>query len=281
MRKARPIVFLKGRQVFMDENALVLYDKAGAVAKITLNRPKARNALSRALIRGLSDALDAACADDGVHVVVLAAAGEKAFSAGFDIKESISDPSSTSSTAAGSPTRNSVRGARSGTAKNPSSPRCRATASAGGCISRSCATHRRVRRREVRRAGAGLLLRADILIEPWKLPMNKARELLYLGEYLSAQELFDCGVVNRVVPFAELETTAMALAEKIAAMPADAVQMLKYQLNKTYEMQGMTHAMDFAKELFNLCRINQAQTQETFNKIVREEGLTAALASRQ
>lgn len=54
--------------------------------------------------------------------------------------------------------------------------------------------------------------------------------------------------------------------------------MLKYEINKTYEIMGMRNAMDFAAEMFNLCRINQVQEQAEFNKIVNEQGLKAALA---
>lgn len=52
--------------------------------------------------------------------------------------------------------------------------------------------------------------------------------------------------------------------------------MLKYEINKTYEIMGMRNAMDFAAEMFNLCRINQTQEQAEFNRIVKEQGLKAA-----
>ena len=59
---------------------------------------------------------------------------------------------------------------------------------------------------------------------------------------------------------------------------AESIRMLKYEVNKTYEIMGMRNAMDFAAEMFNLCRINQVQEQSEFNKIVNEQGLKAALA---
>lgn len=65
---------------------LVLYDVADRVATVTLNRPEARNALSRALLRALTDALARAEGDDDVDVVILTGA-DPAFCAGLDLKE--------------------------------------------------------------------------------------------------------------------------------------------------------------------------------------------------
>ena len=107
--------------------------------------------------------------------------------------------------------------------------------------------------------------------------MNKARQLLYLGEYLTAEELRECGVVNKVVPFEKLEEETMKIAGRLAEMPSDTMMMLNCQVNKTYAIQGMVNAMDFAAEIFSLCRINQAQTQKEFNEIVNSQGLKAAL----
>ena len=64
----------------------LLTSHEGGVARITLNRPEVRNALSRPLVRELEAALAAAEADDGVRVIVLSGAGDKAFCAGADLK---------------------------------------------------------------------------------------------------------------------------------------------------------------------------------------------------
>ena len=98
---------------------------------------------------------------------------------------------------------------------------------------------------------------------------------------MSAQELHAAGVVNRVVPLEKLEEETMKLANRLAEQPPEAIRMVKYEINKTYEMMGMRNAMDFAAEIFNLCRINQVQEQSEFNKIVNEQGLKAALAWKE
>ena len=257
---------------------VVLYERIGKIGKITLNRPEARNAFNRELVRKLGELLNQASEDPEINVVLITAAGDKAFSAGFDIKESISDP------IINVPERRVLTGTELATwrsvwnCKKPVIAACQGYVIGGGlhlafmCDLIVAAEDAKFGEPELKFSYV-----PDILIEPWKLPMNKARQLLYLGEMLTAQELKECGLVNKIVPYEKLEETAMEMAEKVAAMPTDAVQILKFQVNKTYEMQGMVNAMDMAAEMFNLCRINQAQTQEAFNKIVREEGLTAAL----
>ena len=67
--------------------ALVEIETDGGVAVLTLNRPEAMNALSRALQHALHDALEAVDADPAVRVIVLTGAGERAFTAGLDLKE--------------------------------------------------------------------------------------------------------------------------------------------------------------------------------------------------
>ena len=118
----------------------------------------------------------------------------------------------------------------------------------------------------------------DVLVEPWKMTMNRVKQMLYLGDFMSAQELKEAGVVNFVVPASQLEAETLKLANRLAEQPAESIRMLKYEVNKTYEIMGMRNAMDFAAEMFNLCRINQVQEQSEFNQIVNEQGLKAALA---
>ena len=72
----------------MSEEKALLYEQFGRVVKLTINRPTKRNAMNHAVIQGLQDAFDKIAEDDSVSVVVIGGAGEKAFTAGFDLKES-------------------------------------------------------------------------------------------------------------------------------------------------------------------------------------------------
>lgn len=69
--------------------SVILYEKKNGIGIITLNRPEKRNALNSAMINGLGQYLHEAADDSDVKVIVIRAEGEKAFTAGFDLKESM------------------------------------------------------------------------------------------------------------------------------------------------------------------------------------------------
>lgn len=71
--------------------SVILYEKQDSIAVITLNRPEKRNALNTELLNGLGDCLHQANDDPEVKVIVIRGAGEKAFTAGFDLKESMNN----------------------------------------------------------------------------------------------------------------------------------------------------------------------------------------------
>ena len=258
---------------------VILYKREGKIGRLIINRPKARNAFNAELVEKLGSFIKMAAEDTSTNVIVISAAGDKAFSAGFDIKESINEPIV------------EVVPRRENTKLELESWRevwrCKKPVIAsvqgyciGGGLHLAFMCDLIIASEDAKFGEPELAFSyiPDILIEPWKLPMNKVREILYLGEYLSAAELKECGVVNRVVPYEKLEEETVRIAERISGMPEDTVGMLKYQINKTYEIQGMVNAMDFAAEMFNLCRINQVQTQQEFNSIVKGQGLKEALA---
>lgn len=256
----------------------VIYRKEGHIARVILNRPEARNALSHAMVVDLEKTLSEVSADEDIYVVVLSAAGEKAFSAGFDLKESVGNP------IINVPERRENTDWELNTwRKIWHMPKPVIAQVQGYCI--GGALHLALMcdliiASDDAKFGEPELAYSyipDILIEPWKMPFNIAREILYLGEFKSADELHRVGVVNKVVPFDQLEKTTMEVAHRLEEMPRDATRMLKQQINKTYEIMGIHNAMDYAAEMFNLCRINQAQAEADFNEIVNSRGLKAAL----
>ncbi len=265
----------------MGEEVLI-YERIGKVGKVILNRPKVRNALNRELVEGIGPAIRRADADPETNVIVLCAAGDKAFTAGFDLKESISSPIV------------NVPDRRENTlmelnnwrtlwdAKKPVIASVQGYCIGGGvwlallCDMIIASEDAKFGEPELKYSYVN-----DVLIEPWKMPMNKAKELAFLGDFMTAAELKDMGVVNRIVPLEQLEEETMKLANRLAEQPAESIRMLKYEINKTYEIMGMRNAMDFAAEIFNLCRINQVQEQAEFNRIVNEQGLKAAMAWKE
>ena len=262
----------------MSEEVL-LYEKVGKISKVILNRPKVRNALNSVLMENFGDFIRRADADPDTNVIVLCAAGEKAFTAGFDLKESIGSP------IVEVPARRENSLMELNTLRTIWEAKKPVIASVQGyCIGGGvwfafmsdlvvAADNAQFSEPELKYSYA-----SDVLPEPWKMSMNRVKQFLFLGDFWSAQEMKEAGVVNFVVPADQLEAKTMEIANRLADMPAEAMRILKYEINQSYEIMGMHQAQKFADEMFNLCRINQVQEQAEFNKIVNEQGLKAAMA---
>lgn len=258
--------------------SVLLYEKHGEIAKIILNRPEKRNALNSAMIRGIGESLEKA-ADPEVKVLILCGAGEKAFTAGFDLKESMEN-NITDIVERRADTKSEIDFFM----KLWHFPKPVIASVQGYCIgggnTLSFMSDMIIAADNAQFGNPEMLLGyvPQIPIEIWKMPFNKAREWFYMSKYLSAQELHGLGVVNEVVPFEQLGERTMEVAKQIARVPADSMRMTKYALNKAYELQGLTHTIDFVSEMFNLGRTHMQQNEMAkFRDSINKGGLKAAL----
>ena len=213
----------------MDDDQVVLYSTRGHVATIMMNRPGMANAQDTALIDGIDHALDLADADDEVRVVILAGKG-KHFSSGHDLKELVGD------TEAGEWRK--MRETPEGKLRHEQVmyvDKCRrlyafrkptiaavqgACVAAGMMLACMCdlivaADDATFQNPVLRMTGAGV----ELLVEPWELGVRKAKEFLFTGEKLDAQEAWRLGLVNRVVPLAELTERVEELADRVRWCP--------------------------------------------------------------
>ena len=232
----------------MDDDQVVLYSTRGHVATIMMNRPDMANAQDSALIDGIDHALDLADADDEVRVVILAGKG-KHFSSGHDLKELVGD------TEAGEWRK--MRETPEGKFRHEQVmyvDRCRrlyafrkptiaavqgACVAAGMMLACMCdlivaADDATFQNPVLRMTGAGV----ELLVEPWELGVRKAKEFLFTGEKLDAQEAWRLGLVNRVVPLAELTERVEELADRVALVPPATAQVVKDSLNQTATFMG-------------------------------------------
>jgi enoyl-CoA hydratase len=92
----------------------------------------------------------------------------------------------------------------------------------------------------------------EFFAHPWELGPRKAKELLFTGDWFTAEEAHRLGMVNHVVPRAELSDFTMALARRIAAKPSFALKLAKESVNQTLEAQGQWTAMRAAFSLQHL-----------------------------
>jgi crotonobetainyl-CoA hydratase len=210
----------------------LLSERRGHIELLTINRPEARNAINRATAEALDAALDGAEGDDDVWVVVLTGAGDKAFSAGMDLK----------AFAAGEVpfTAHGFGGITQRQFSKPLIAAVNGAALAGGFeIMISCdlvvaADHARFGIPEATRgliAGAGGLIRL-----PRRVPLSVAYEMALTGDPIDAERAFDLGLVNRVVPGADVLDAALALAERVAQNAPLAVRASKRVMREALEL---------------------------------------------
>jgi enoyl-CoA hydratase len=192
----------------------VVRERHGRVELLRLNREHARNAIDGPTSLALGAALDDLAADDSIWAVVLTGTGERAFSAGMDLKAFVSGQAADIMSAE----HGFANIARRRFAK-PIIAAVNGVALAGGCeIVLSCdlvvaAENAAFGIPEVKRglvaAGGGLLRLHQ------RIPYAIALELALTGETISAQRAAELGLVNKVVPPGEVVPAAMALAERI------------------------------------------------------------------
>jgi enoyl-CoA hydratase len=204
----------------------VLRERRGNVEILTINRPEARNAVNGAVSQAMSAALDELADDPDAWVVVLTAAGDKAFSAGMDLKAFASGEGASIIGASGG-----FGGIAKRTFPKPLIAAVNGSALAGGFeIVLSCdlvvaAEHATFGIPEAKRgliAGAGGLIRL-----PKRLPMAVALELALTGDPIDADRALQLGLVNRVVPGGRVLDEALELAGRIAANAPLAVRHSK------------------------------------------------------
>ncbi len=194
--------------------ALVETSTEERVRVITINRPEQRNAISPEVSAELDAAFSEFEQDEDVWVAILTGAGEKAFSAGADLKAIAAGRMQEIWTADGG-----FAGITKRSRSKPVIAAVNGDALAGGCeIALACdlivaAEHARFGLPEVRRslvAAAGGLFRL-----PRRLPLGVAMEMILTGLPISARRAYELGMVNRVVPLDQLMPTAFELAGAI------------------------------------------------------------------
>ncbi|WP_328648744.1 enoyl-CoA hydratase-related protein [Amycolatopsis sp. NBC_00348] len=191
----------------------VSYEVDNGVAWLTIDRPEARNALSKEVRDGLWAGTRRFVADDSAAVLVLTGAGDKAFCAGGDLKEM-------AETALEIPPPDFLpQFGRNIDVPKPTIAAVNGVAYAGGfLLAQQCdlvvaAAHARFAVTEVK-VGRGSPWAAPL---SWLVPPRIAMEILLTGDPLTAQRAREVGLVNDVVPLDELRSRTQALAERIAA----------------------------------------------------------------
>lgn len=258
-----------------------------AVARIVMNRPDARNAQNLQMTYDLNAAFDDAVQDDTVKAIILAGAGPH-FSAGHDLRATTKNEAGIDFPPVGAWGGFREPGAHGRMAREqeiylqitrrwrnlakPTIAEVHGKCIAGGlmlawaCDLIVASDNAEFCDPVVTMGVCGV----EWFVHPWELGPRKAKELLFTADSWSAQEAHQLGMVNHVVPAAELSAFTMALAQRIAAKPSFALKMTKEAVNRSVDIQGQPAAIDQAFALHQLCHAHNLQE---FGMIVDPSGL--------
>jgi enoyl-CoA hydratase len=244
----------------------LIYATDGPVATVTLNRPDRLNTIVPPMPDELEAAVRCAVADQDVKVIVLRGAG-RAFCAGFDFSGGFHHWDDALSTAGEwDPGKDFVMATAPSTGPVPKfmslwrSPKPVIAQVHGWCVG----------------GGSDMALCADLVVASedarigtpysrlwgaylsgmwlYRLGLTRAKEYALTGKPLSGREAADIGLINEAVPFAELETTVRALAERLASIPLSQLAAMKLVVNQAYENMGLASTQTLGPILDGLMR---------------------------
>jgi enoyl-CoA hydratase len=261
--------------------AVLTIEDLGPVRRLTMDRPDSLNALNRELVDAMSAALDDAADDDGIRVLILRGAG-RAFCAGYDLNEDARE-----GTLGADRWHEELRHSTDEMLKFLDHPKPVIASVHSYCLA----------------GGTDLMLACDLAVAaedayfgyvdvrfgsgvvsmflPWVVGVRTAKELLFTGEdRVSAEEALRLGLVNRVVPRAELDDATLALADEIAKNEPFVIQATKRAANRVWDVAGFRDAMAANTELDVEIETANLPARDEFRRITTEQGLKAAIAWR-
>jgi enoyl-CoA hydratase len=269
----------------------VVYETpAPGVARVTQNRPQVRNAQDLQLTYDLNAAFDHAVQDDEVKVIILAGS-DPHFSSGHDLK------GGSGKTHADFPVVGTWGGFGLAGAEGM-------MANEEEIFLQMCRRWRNLAKPTIAQVqgkciAGGLMLAwvCDLIIasddaafqdpvvqmgvcgveyfaHPWELGARKAKEMLFTSDWISADEAHRLGMVNHVVPRAELADFTLGMAERIAQKPSFALKLTKEAVNQSLEAQGQWQAM---LSVFNLHQLCHTHNKVVFGVPTDPSGMPAAV----
>ena len=254
----------------MSEFSRITYEVSDGVARIALNRVEVRNAQDKAMLYELNDAFDLASRDDEVKVIVLAANGPH-FSSGHDLADrtDVTEFSQVSNWGGydkpGAEGRQALEEEiylglcwRWRNLPKPTIAEVQGKVIAGGlmlvwvCDLIVAAEDTTFSDPVVAFGVNGV----EYFAHPWEFGARKAKELLFTGGRMTAQEALSCGMVNHVVARADLTTFTSDLAARIAQRPSMGLRLAKQSVNQALDAQGFYTALQAAMSLQQLGHAN-------------------------
>lgn len=233
----------------------------GQVRTILLAREAQRNAQNQQMLDELMQALNEAKADAQVHVVVIGGKGAH-FSAGHDLKQAQAERANftVEQRWAYEEMRYFDYSLAIWDFPKPTIAQVQGACVAGGFMIANMCDLVVASESAYFSDPVGHTLGAaatEVLIHPWVMGARKAKEMLFTGGKISAQEAKEIGMVNRVVSDAELSDATMALAQQIAKAPPFGLKLIKRSINRTLDTQGMRSALEAHFDTHQLSHLSE------------------------
>ena len=264
-----------------DAYQTIRLQRRGAVALLTLARPQRLNAIDKRMLGELQLSLDEVERDEEIRALVITGAGGN-FSSGFDLKEQMETRPSGVDAWREILDRDFSTIMRFWHLKKPTIAAVQGYCLAGGCeLALSCditiAAEDAVFGEPELKFGAGIV----VMILPWLVGPKRAKEIILSGaDRISALEAARIGLINRVVPPDQLESSALAFAHHIAVIDPRLVQRTKQAINRSFEIMGLIEALDAALDIDLAIEGEGSDDKRKFMEIARQNGLQAAIAWR-
>ena len=227
-------------------------EKEGGLSTITLNRPEKLNLLNREMINEIGRAVEELGKDEGIRVVVITGAGDRAFTAGIDVNEMKDlNPSSA---------REFIRQLHYTIKSVRDLDKVVIAAINGFCFGGGCelamACDLRIASENAEIGLPEIKLGIPSVIEAALMPlligMGRARELIFLGDPITADEAERIGLVNKVVPADKLNEAVKEVSDKILSYSPTAVRMQKRIINQ-WLPSDLEAAIDYSIDAFSRC----------------------------
>jgi enoyl-CoA hydratase len=257
----------------------ILVEVEDGVAVITLNRPKQLNAMNRKLGEELHHAVKQAESDDAIGCIVITGAGERAFSAGGDIKEQLADDSRYSDEELDA-IRDRRRSYEIAACAKPTIGMMNGLAYGGAAVLASSLDMRIGCEATRFRFLAAAYGRIN---STWTLPNQVgwpvAKELLFTARIVEAGEAYRIGLLNHLVARAELRTKTMEIAKMIAANHRGAVMGVKALMLRQMSM-GLEEQFDAERD-YTTNVLRGAKGKDDFPELIERKGLQVVLTRLQ
>jgi len=262
---------------------LVKYETDEKVGIVTLNRPTKLNALSKELRVQLVDAFCKADDDPATCVVILRGEG-RSFCVGYDITGG--DPAKEAWKHDALKWHENLRESLAlelmpWDMKKPVIASVQGHALGGGCeLAMLCditiaASDASFGEPEVRFSNLG-----PAIVMPWLIGFKKARELLYMGDSINAEEALRLGMINKIVPVDELRVATLKFAKRMTLISPEALYAGKLSINRGAEAAGFRNALNAGIDVVAPLYAAKTEFGVKFDEIRKKDGLGAALKWR-